>query len=198
MGYSLWKIKKKKCFLFFYSTEAVLLSFFFSGLWSMVGSGRMPPGLSVMYEFVSFSVLWCFFCGRWPQSFKSVSQKLKTQKSERGEKHTNKDCLFVYSKKNEPSEWNFFSGNVSSFSSNGFVLPRKGQTIFYSCISLHLGLYFDPVYLPLTSKTWDGERWALPVKAWNYSDEITLPQSSAVSPSAMWQLIWTADNTETE
>lgn len=42
--------------LFFCSTDAVLLSFFFSGLCSMVGSGRMPLGLSVMYEFVSFSV----------------------------------------------------------------------------------------------------------------------------------------------
>lgn len=39
---------------------------------------------------------------------------------------------------------------------------------------------------------------ALPVKAWNYTDEIILRQSSDVSPSVMWQLIWTADNMKKE
>ena len=89
----------------------------------MVGSGsRMPPGLSVMYEFVSFSFcgVFLFFCFFFfveadLSHLSQSSQKLKnTEVRAKGEKHTNKDCLFVYSKKKKTSRvGNFFSGNVN-------------------------------------------------------------------------------------
>ena len=140
------------CFLFFYSTDAVLLLFFFSGLWSMVGSGsRMPPGLSVMYEFVSFSFcgvfLFCFFCFFVEADLSHLSQssqKLKnTEVRAKGEKHTNKDCLFVYSKKKKRAESEISSVEMWINSHlMVFFFPSKGQDDCVSRTSLHLGLYF--------------------------------------------------------
>lgn len=65
----------------------------------------------------------------------SQSVKSKTQKSEQGEKHTNKDCLFVYlGKKSKSSEWCFFSGNEIEFSFDVgvFFLPQRPD----NCIHL--------------------------------------------------------------
>lgn len=63
----------------------------------------------------------------------SQSVKSKTQKSEQGEKHTNKDCLFVYlGKKSKSSEWCFFSGNEIEFSFDvGFFFFLKGRIIVF-------------------------------------------------------------------
>lgn len=87
MGYSLWKIKKKRVFS---SSIPLMLSFYRSSSSlvcdPMVGSGRMPPGLSVMYEFVSFSVCGVFL---WKlTSVIKVSQsKVNTEVRSRRETH---------------------------------------------------------------------------------------------------------------
>lgn len=105
MGYSLWKIKKNVFSLLLFHWRCPSTVLLLLGLWSMVGSGRMPPGLSGMYEFVSFSVRGGFFVSFFflfveaDLRHLSQSDKSKTQKSEQGEKHTNKDCLFVYLEK---------------------------------------------------------------------------------------------------
>lgn len=52
--------------------------------------------------------------------------------------------------------------------------PPQPHTMIVFMYYAAPGSSFCPFNLTLTSKYWDSEHWALPVKAWNYSDEITL------------------------
>lgn len=147
---------KKKQRVFSSSTPLMLsfLSFFFSGLWFMVGSGRMPPGLSVMYGdclpfcFVLFFFFFpllllflflCLFFWSWPQPFKVSPSKVKTQSKER---NTQIKIVFLSTGKKiiRWVEWNFFYGNEIEFfiwcwgffhTSSSSFLFFKGQIIVF-------------------------------------------------------------------
>lgn len=97
---------KKMCFLFFYSTDAVLLPFFFflaCDPWLVVVGCLQVwaacMSLSPFLFVVVFLFLFFFLFVEADLRHLSQSDKSKTQKSEQGEKHTNKDCLFVYLEK---------------------------------------------------------------------------------------------------
>lgn len=101
------------------------------------------PGLSVMYEFVS-PFLFVVFLGRAFAAGVVQLGRWRTQRSARGEKHTNKDCLL--STRKQPAWVEFLQWKCE------FILvlcisppnpPRpipKGRWL-YLCIRLHLGLY---------------------------------------------------------
>lgn len=121
-GIACGRLKKKLCFLFFYSTDAVLLSFFFSGLWSMVGSGRMPPGPSVMYEFVSSSVCAVFVEADLSLLRQSVKSKHTSPSKER---NTQIKIVFLSTRKKK------ITSQVSGVSSAGMRMNFHFMMFFF-------------------------------------------------------------------
>lgn len=128
------------CLLFFCPTDAVLLLFFFAGLWSMVGSGRMPPGLSVMYKFVSFSVRVVLVEADLSHSDQSVGSKHRSQSKER---NTQIKIVFLSTQKQLDGL------DYSSVEFYAFVLPPKRQMIVF--MHLHPLFFYYYYYLPRLS-----------------------------------------------
>lgn len=101
-----------------------------------------------------------------------VSQQVNTEVRAK-KRNTQIKIVFLSTqkKKNEPIQWTFFRV-MTYLSLCVFFLSSKGRWLGLYVHSS--SLFICTVNRLLTSNSWNGDRWALPVQAWNYSDEITL------------------------
>lgn len=112
----------------------------------MVVSGRMPPGLSVMYKFVSFSVRVVLVEADLSHSNQSVGSKHRSQSKER-----NTQIKIVFLSTQKQLDW----VDYSSVGFYAFVLPPKRQMIvFYAPAPIFYFIFlFYCYYLPRLSSS---------------------------------------------